>query len=314
MGKSSGLGYYETHQSDFIYTDMNIESCRKIGLIIKPNDERGIPLAKRLITYLLTHFDQVIINQQIDTLTKIDHVSYIPHAEFAENCDLVIALGGDGTLLSAARLLARKQIPLMGIHFGTLGFLVEIAPEDMETQLDEIFSGKYRIEQRLMLEAAVMRDDQLLAQHDACNDVVIRHPGSARMIEMDTTVDGAFINTVWADGLIVATPTGSTAYALSSGGPLVEPTLDATLIVPICPHTLSYRPLIIDAHKTVEIIYTLHNQDSGLVSMDGQIAETIQPGDRIIIKAMSSKLKLIQPRTHDYFSTLRTKLRWSEKL
>ena len=293
---------------------MNIKKFKNIGLIIKPKDERGIPIAQQLLAYLLNRFEHIAIDKPISALTAMKGVSYIPQEKFAEHCDLAIALGGDGTLLSAARMLARKKVPLLGINFGTLGFLVEINPADMQQQLNRIFDGEYRVEQRLMLVAACLRNGQTLVEHDACNDVVIKHQGSIRMIELDTMVDDVFINTVWADGLIVSTPTGSTAYALSSGGPLVEPTLDATLIVPICPHTLSYRPLIVDSNKAVEIGYTQHNQDTALVSIDGQITEIIHPGDKIIVSAMPLKLQLIQPQEHDYFSTLRTKLRWSEKL
>lgn len=292
---------------------MNIKDSRKVGLITKPNDARGAEVARDLIAYLLNRNKEVFIDQNTGSYVQDKNIKRIYRTELANICDLIVVLGGDGTLLSAARAAARKGVPLIGVNLGNLGFLVEILPQQMAKQLDQIFDADYRLEERTMLTATHVPGDRALEEYDACNDIVIKHHGTARMIELDTFIDAAPVSTMLSDGLIISTPTGSTAYALSSGGPLVEPTLEATLIVPICPHTLSYRPLIIDANKTIEIKYTHRNEDAGLVSIDGQIDMMLKPGERITIKPLSHKLKLIQPQQHNYFYTLKTKLRWSEK-
>ncbi len=293
---------------------MDIKNSQKIGLIIKPNDERSIKVTQDLVSYLLSRKKKVFIDEEarVDLLER--SVESVHRKELATLCNLIVALGGDGTLLCAARAIAHREVPLIGISLGNLGFLVEISPQQMVSKLDQIFDNHYRLEERTMLAATHLRGNNTLEEYNACNDVVIKHHGTARMIELNTSIDDSLISSILSDGLIVSTPTGSTAYALSSGGPLVEPILEATLIVPICPHTLSYRPLIIDANKTIEIEYTHYNEDPGLISIDGQINTMSQPGDRVTIKTLPHKLNLIQPPKHDYFHTLRTKLRWSEKL
>ena len=294
---------------------MNISDTQHIGLIIKPHDDLVENVARKLSEYLLAHFKAIYVDEDSNPLPETDRIFSVTRQKIVTSCELVVALGGDGTLLSAARTVVRKGIPLIGINLGTLGFLAEISPSTMNQQLDEIFAGKFRLEERSMLTMMHFCNGIVEHEYDACNDIVIKHHISTRVIEVDTTVNGNVINSLRADGLIVATPTGSTAYALSSGGPLVEPTLKATLIVPICPHTLSHRPLIIDSDKTIELGYNdLYNSDPGLVSVDGQIHEIINPGDKIVIKPLLQKLHLIQPENHDYFHTLRNKLRWSEKL
>ena len=292
---------------------MDIENSQKIGLIVKPNDARGDKVARDLIAYLHGHNKQVFVDQASASALWQENVEWMRRSELPDRCDLIIVLGGDGTLLSAARAAARKSVPLIGVNLGSLGFLVEILPRQMVERLDQIFGNDYRLEERIMLTATHVRTDKTLNACDACNDIVIKHHGTARMIELNTCIDAALISTMLSDGLIISTPTGSTAYALSSGGPLVEPTLEATLIVPICPHTLSYRPLIVDANKTIEIEYTHQNEDSGLVSIDGQVDMMLEPGDRIVVKPLPYKLRMIQPPQHNYFYTLKTKLRWSEK-
>ena len=246
---------------------------------------------------------------------RIDSRRLTPAAkdDIGSTCDLAIALGGDGTFLSAARMMAKHRVPIIGVNLGNLGFLAEVSPEDMTAQLKNIFDGDHHLEERLMLNVSYRRDGKVLNRHDACNDLTLKHKDSVRMIELDTSIDEMFLNTVWSDGLIVSTPTGSTGYALSGGGPIVEPTIEALLLVPICPHTLSYRPLIVQPDKAINIQYTPRNSDAGLASVDGQINQVLEPGDTITVKTPPYKLQLIQPSDHDYLRTLRTKLRWSEK-
>ncbi len=293
---------------------IDVNSIKRVGLIVKPNAVRAVELASALADYLLKRFDTVVADEAtIDDIGNTQ-LTAVAKDEIGKACDLAIALGGDGTFLNAARMMARNKVPVIGVNLGHLGFLAEVPPEDMTGRLERILGGDCHIEERTMIGVTYRRKDEVLSRQDACNDLALKHKGSVRMIEVDTSIDGVFLNTVWSDGLIVSTPTGSTGYALSSGGPIIEPTLDALLLVPICPHTLSYRPLIVQPGKSIEIRYTLRNEDAGLASVDGQINQVLTPGDTVVVETLPYKLQLIQPSDHDYLRTLRTKLRWSERL
>lgn len=292
---------------------IDISSIKRVALAVKPNEARALELAATLTDYLLKRFDAVVAGGRVAGDVGDTRVTAVEKDDVGAACDLAIVLGGDGTFLSAARAMARHGVPIIGVNLGHLGFLTEVPPEDMLNRLDRIFDGDHHVEERTMIGVTYLRDGKASARQDACNDLTLKHKDSVRMIEVDTSVDGAFLNTVWSDGLIVSTPTGSTGYALSSGGPIVEPTLDALLLVPICPHTLSYRPLIVQPDKPIEIRYTLHNSDAGLASVDGQINQVLNPGDVVTVETLPYKLQLIQPSDHDYLRTLRTKLRWSER-
>lgn len=293
---------------------MDISSIKRVALAVKPNETRALELASALTDYLLQRFDAVVADRKTAEAAGHARLTAVEKDELGAACDLVVVLGGDGTFLSAARAVARHGVPIVGVNLGRLGFLSEVAPEDMIPRLDRIFDGDHRVEERMMIGVTYRRGGKTTGRHDACNDLTLKHKDSVRMIEVDTSVGGVFLNTVWSDGLIVSTPTGSTGYALSSGGPIVEPTLDALLLVPVCPHTLSYRPLIVQPDKPIEILYTLHNNDAGLASVDGQVNQVLNPGDSVIVETLPYKLRLIQPSDHDYLRTLRTKLRWSERL
>ena len=293
---------------------MNLKETKKFSLNIKPGDIRVIELAQHLIEYLTKQSKEILLPPGMDFDLPQEKISIVDLEDLFQQCDILIALGGDGTLLNAARSIANKDIPLIGINLGHLGFLVEITPQKMEYHLDNILNNRYRLEERIMFSAQYFHKGELYAEHVACNDVVVKQYASGRMVNLATSINDAPVSIMYADGLIVSTPTGSTAYALSSGGPLIEPTLEATLLVPICPHTLSHRPLIIDAHKSVTIEHTPQNEENALSSIDGQIDIIMQPGDCVVIKTLPTKLKLIQPEQHDYFETLRNKLHWSETL
>ena len=293
---------------------IDTDNTKQVGLIIKPNTVRATELATVLTDYLLKHFDAVVVDEAVIDDIGDSRVTAVAQDKLGETCTLAIALGGDGTFLSAARMMARNGVPIIGINLGHLGFLTEVPPENMIDQLDRILEGDLHLEERTIASVTYLREGKELGKHDACNDLTLKHKDSVRMIEVDTSIDGVFLNTVWSDGLIVSTPTGSTGYALSSGGPIIEPTLDALLLVPICPHTLSYRPLIVQPDKSIKIQYTLHNKNAGLASVDGQINQVIEPGDIVVVETAPYKLQLIQPSNHDYLRTLRTKLRWSERL
>ncbi|ROR32076.1 NAD(+) kinase [Inmirania thermothiophila] len=223
-------------------------------------------------------------------------------------CDLVLIVGGDGTLLHAARSLVEHEVPLLGINLGRRGFLVDVSPAEMEATLDRILDGAYEEERRFLLAAEVVRDGERVGAARALNDVVVHKLDVARMIETEAHVDGRHLYTLRSDGLIVATPTGSTAYALSGGGPILEPSLDALVLVPICPHSLSNRPFVTGADAVVEIRVHAH---AAQLTCDGQINLQLEAGDRVRVRRMAPPIRLIHPPGHDYYEILRTKLHWN---
>lgn len=223
-------------------------------------------------------------------------------------CDLVITVGGDGTLLGAARALASSGVPLLGINLGRLGFLADLPTDALETCLAPILAGEFDAEERFLLAARVNGDPPLLA----LNDVVIHKWNTARMIELETLIDGVFVNRQRGDGIIVATPTGSTAYALSGGGPLIHPALDAIALVPICPHTLSNRPLVVAGHSRIEIrADSAHDQGHVIVTCDGQADIFLTADSSVRIERAPHPIRLLHPRGHDHFQILRAKLGWA---
>lgn len=229
-------------------------------------------------------------------------------------CDLAIVVGGDGSLLNAARSLSGHSVPILGINLGRLGFLVDVSPQDMAVILEQVFNGEYIEEQRFLLATVVERKGERLSENDAFNDVSIHKSHVARMIELEAYIDNTFVVTLRADGLIVSSPTGSTAYALSAGGPIIHPSLNAIEIVPICPHTLSNRPLVINGDCEVEILVRDAGLSEVLVTCDGQISLGLTVGDRLKIRKKPNPITLIHPKNHDYYDILRKKLHWGERL
>jgi NAD+ kinase len=224
--------------------------------------------------------------------------------------DLAIVVGGDGTLLHIAREIASQNIPLAGINLGRLGFLVDIPREDMDEILREILNGNYQQEERILLHASLSRAGKVIHSAEALNDVVVSKGELARLIEFETLVDDTHVNTARADGIIVATPTGSTAYALSANGPILAPELEAIALVPICPHTLSFRPLVISSQSSVCIRMLDSGQDNCYLSFDGQSAVRMQDGDTVDIKMAEHRVKLLRPVNHSHYEVLRVKLGW----
>ncbi|HET7306446.1 MAG TPA: NAD(+) kinase [Gammaproteobacteria bacterium] len=226
--------------------------------------------------------------------------------------DLVIVVGGDGTILNAAHLLAAHDAPLLGVNVGRLGFLADIPLDRVREEVGAVLKGRYTEERRFLLTGAAHHGDGgEVHEHIALNDVVMQKSESGRMIEFETHVDGSFVCTHRADGVIVATPTGSTAYALSGGGPILHPALDALVLVPICPHTLSDRPIVIGGSSVVEIVLTRgYGEPVAQVSWDGQDWQPLTPGDRVVVQRAADGVHLLHPLGHDYFKTLRTKLHW----
>lgn len=285
---------------------------KRVGLIGKAADRNVAATLRTLIEFLKGHKARILLDEDVADMVADDSSHVVDRNLLAMKCDLAIVVGGDGTLLNAARSLAEPGVAVLGINLGRLGFLVDVSPEDMTLQLEKIFAGDYTEEERTLLHASVTRNGEPVDDSAALNDVTIHKKDIARMIELDTWINGHFLNTNRSDGLIIATPTGSTAYALSGGGPILHPGLEAFTLVPICPHTLSYRPIVINDDAIIEIVIhegTLQAQ----ISCDGQVNLTLDPGDRIRVRRHDHSLRLIHPPGHDYFDILRRKLRWSEQ-
>ena len=284
----------------------------KIGLIGKLGDPSVKETLRRLGDYLHEKGHEVILEEQTGSLLEDTSWPRLSVIDLPAHCDLVIVVGGDGTLLHAARVLAKQNTPLLGVNLGRLGFLVDISPDEMLPHLDAILEGHYEQEHRFLLEVS-MGDKQfpeLVVL--AFNDVVLHKWSIARMIEFETYVDGQLVNDQRSDGLIVSTPTGSTAYALSGGGPLLHPTLNAIVMVPICPHTLSNRPLVVDGDSEIEIRLNLAQTEDVHITCDGQSSLPLMPGESVRIRKADYQVRLIHPEGYDYYSILRAKLGWGE--
>lgn len=288
---------------------------KNIGIIAKSLGENVAGTVNTLYNYLSENAYNVLLDKSAEALIS-DHPAdeLVDRETLALNSDLAIVVGGDGTFLSAVRSLADYQIPVMGINLGRLGFLVDISPSEMLEKLEQILNNQYVDECRSLLTSQVTRKGEVICEADAFNDVVVHIRDVARMIEFDTFINGQFVNFQRSDGLVVSTPTGSTAYALSSGGPLLHATLEAMVLVPICPHTLTNRPLVVNADSNIEIVIGESRQMTAQVTFDGQMAFEVQWGDRILIKQKPQKIHLIHPASYDYYEILRAKLRWSEQL
>lgn len=231
-------------------------------------------------------------------------------ARMGEICDLVVVVGGDGSLLGAGRELSAYDVPVLGVNRGRLGFLTDVSPDELETSIGDILDGHYRMESRFLLEAQVTRDGKVIGHGDALNDVVL-HPGlSTRIIEFELFIDGQFVYRQRSDGLIMATPTGSTAYALSGGGPIMHPNLDAIVLVPMYPHMLTNRPLVVDGSSTMQVVIHEGNEIHPRISCDGQVDIELAPKDVITIQKKKQKLNLLHPLNHNFYEACRSKLRW----
>lgn len=285
---------------------------KKIALIGRQRGENIVETLLALKTYLRGHQTDVVFEQDTAALMSQHNKPAIPSDQLAQHCDLIIAVGGDGSLLNAARIAIKQNLPVLGINRGRLGFLTDIRPEEF-SKVNAVLNGEYIEEKRFLLTAQLQYQDQLIAQQDALNDVVLLPGDVAHMIEFAIYINHQFVCTQRADGLIVATPTGSTAYALSGGGPILHPGLNAVVLVPMFPHTLSSRPIVIAADSLIEIVIDEENEVSPFVSCDGQQRIAIPCGGKIKITRKKEELRLIHPKDYNYFETLRTKLGWVNK-
>ncbi len=284
---------------------------RTVGIISKPNKEQICVVVPTLLAWL----EQRGVKAVCDTETAaqcVPGLASLSREELPKQVDLLIVLGGDGTLLAAARLLGDRNVPILPVNLGALGFLTSVTLGELYPLLELVIAGKHRISQRMMLEAEVLRDGKTISRHRALNDAVVTKTDLARIIDLDVFVDGDLVGHFRADGLIVATPTGSTAYSLSAGGPIIYPVLQSFVITPICPHMLTNRSLVLADSAQVEIQFVSGDEPARL-TVDGQEGFELFINDRVVIRKAQNKLYLVRPPQKTYFEVLRNKLRWSER-
>ena len=288
---------------------------KQVGLIGRLHSPTVIETLHRVIKCLNRCQCNVWVDERIadslnnDQLTSAAYGTGDRHF-LGQQCDLVIVVGGDGSMLSAARVMATYGVAVIGINRGKLGFLTDIAPDQVETSLEAVLAGRFETSNRFMLSAHVLRNGEEVGRGSGLNDIVL-HPGkSARMLAYDLSIDGTAVYFDRADGLIIATPTGSTAYALSAGGPIMHPGLDAIALVPMNPHNLSSRPLVVAADAELEILIGEDNSTQPIISCDGQVHIVCEPGDRVHIQRHEAQLKVLHPLGHHFYDRCRSKLGW----
>ena len=297
-------------------TDLQLESLSganlilKIGIIGKTNLQQTFDLTQDLCGWLADKGVEVYLEE--DLAKKIKNQKSATQKEIAELADIILVFGGDGTFLGVARIACKHGTPILGINLGGLGFLTEVTVDEIHAMAERIISGDYEIEKRKMLQASIRRGEETIDSYDVLNDVVINKGAVARVIDLSIYIDGSHVTTYKADGIILSTPTGSTAYNLSAGGPIVHPGLRVIIITPICPHTLTNRPLIVPSDMKVEIKVSTHEPDTYL-TLDGQIGVRLNSGDFVEVHKSESSVKLVKSPFRDFFTILKTKLMWGER-
>lgn len=286
----------------------------RIGLIAKRGAVEIHDTLNYLIQYLLDRQRTIVIDECCAEILERSDLQVIEAVELGRHCDLAIAIGGDGTMLKAAHKLSDQDVPLLGVNLGRLGFLADIPADAIPEHLDAILQGHFDEDRRCMLQSAVSRKGQVIHECEAINDIVIQKWNTARLIEFDTHINGTLVNCQRSDGLIVSTPTGSTAYALSAGGPILHPRVDAMLLAPIAPHNLSNRPIVIDGRARVEISVVTQETGQARLTADGESMLELAPGDRLLIHKKEKAVRLIHPADYEPFRILRTKLHWGREL
>jgi NAD+ kinase len=284
-----------------------VRACALVGRFADPQVAEPLSV---LVPHLTARHITVLVGAETPLPQLMPDIVRVPMSELAGRADLVIAIGGDGTLLYAAGLVARHGVPLLGINRGRLGFLTDVMPERLVAEVDAALQGALIPDERPLLAAHLESSGGRIAEALALNDVVLQRLATGRMVDVESHVDGRYVNTHAGDGVVIASATGSTAYALSCGGPIVEPHLPVFVVAPICPHTLSNRPIVLSARCTVAIqLLDRHDRRAQLVC-DGAVVAEINPGDRLIVKQASERVTLLHPVDHDYYRTLRAKLHW----
>src|SRR3984893_6421292 len=284
---------------------------RAAGIVCKPIREVVCSVVPPLIKWLRAHKIEVFVDKETQACIETK-AAVLPREVIGEKIELLIVLGGDGTLLSAARALGSHKVPILAVNLGGLGFLTSVTLDELYPMLEQILAGQHRTGERMMLEVEIMRGGKTAERHTALNDAVANKGALARMLDFDVAVDGDHVGRYRADGLIVATPTGSTAYSLAAGGPIIHPGVDAFVITPICPHMLTNRPLVIPDTSRVEIDFSAA-EGPGYVTLDGQIGFQLEPKDRVVITKSKAKVQFVSPPRLTYYEILRSKLRWGER-
>lgn len=283
-------------------------SIRTIGIISKPKKEEIRQVVPPLIRWLEERKVKALIDQE--TGSMLDRANQgIGRNELSSQVDMILVLGGDGTLLAAARVIDKKKIPILAINLGALGFLTGTALEEMYTSLEDVLAGKAKRQRRAQMQADVIRAGETISHFRALNDVVLNKAAIARILDFDVLIDGGYAASYRADGLIFSTPTGSTAYSLAAGGPVVEPSVDALLITPICAHTLSNRPLVVPDSVTIEATIKTP-RESVFLTVDGQVGVALRTDDTVRVSKSEYSVELIVPPRQTYFDVLRQKLKW----
>ena len=277
-------------------------------LVAKRDKPEAVALAKKI----REHYPDRTFLAEHHLAEALGWDSSEPEHQLAARADLVIVLGGDGTFIHAARLAAGRPVPILGINLGSLGFMTEISSRETFVALDEVLAGRFTSESRMKLACRLVRADQVIFQDEVLNDVVINKGALARIGDHEMLVGGQYVTTFKADGVIVATPTGSTAYSLSAGGPIVHPTVDAIILTPICPHALTQRPIVVPGIQSVSVVLK-GDAEEFYLTLDGQAGLALQSGDRLEVKRSQNRVVLVRNPRLDYFGMLRQKLRWGER-
>jgi NAD+ kinase len=286
---------------------------KRVGIVVKPHQTDVLQTLCGVTTWLNQRGIALAGGPEIER-ERIEHetgcaVEVLEPDQLAESVDLMLVLGGDGTMIATARMLGDIEKPVLGVNYGGLGYLAEFRVAELYSALESILAGNYAIEKRLMLAVELWRGEEFLTRNRVLNDVVINKSALARIIEIEANLNQQFVNSFRADGLIVSTPTGSTAYNLSAGGPVIYPSMNAVVITPICPFTLSNRPIVVPDESTIELRLKTQNEEVAL-TLDGQVGLPLKPEDRVLIRKSRTTFNLVQPMNRNYFEVLRDKLRW----
>ena len=286
---------------------------KRIGIVLKPHQPDALKTICELIQWLSQRGIELVGGPEIER-EQVEHetgcsVTEVEPASLAASVDLILVLGGDGTMISTARMIGDYEVPVLGVNYGGLGSLAEFRIEELYLGLESILSGNYRLDRRVMLHVDLERGESPIAVNRVLNDVVINKSALARIVEIDVFLNQLFVNSFRADGLIISTPTGSTAYNLSAGGPVIFPSMNAIVITPICPFTLSNRPIVVPDDAIIELRLKTDQEEVAL-TLDGQVGFPLKVNDRVVIRKSNTTFNLIQPSNRNYFDVLRDKLRW----
>jgi len=292
---------------------MTISSIKRVGLVVKPHQPDALKTICGVVEWLNERGITLVGGPELER-ERIEHetgcaVEAFELEKLVATLDLMLVLGGDGTMIATARMIGDTEVPVLGVNYGGLGYLAEFRIEELYVALESILSGNYRLDKRVMLAVELLRGDEHVTRNRVLNDVVINKSALARIIEIEAYLNRQFVSSFRADGLIVSTPTGSTAYNLSAGGPIIFPSMNAVVITPICPFTLSNRPIVVPDDAVIELCLKTQQEDVAL-TLDGQVGFPLKVEDRVVIRKSRATFNLVQPTNRNYFEVLRDKLRW----